>query len=47
MFFKSREKELGSIPIASAHADAAAKHAQSLFKRIVFHKTQGDWMLET
>lgn len=32
--------------MACAHAEAAAKHAQSLFKRTVFHKTQGDWMLE-
>lgn len=29
------------------HAQAGAKHAQSLFQRLVFHKTQSDLLLET
>lgn len=43
--FKSRENELGSVSMACAHTEAAAKHAQSLFKKLFFikHKVTGCW----
>lgn len=45
-FFKGRGKRI-KVYISMARVHAGARRAQSLFQRLVFHKTQSDLLLET